>query len=84
MGVQAFPVPFKVRLNAPYSEESSEDVRARMHAIQENEIDQLRELSKFLEMEIRFAEQYLDVLRGVKDDWIDEFVVIPSNIRKLF
>jgi hypothetical protein len=47
-----------------------------MHAIQENEIDQLRELSKFLEMETRFAEQYLDVLNGVKDDWIDEFVVI--------
>jgi hypothetical protein len=45
-----------------------------MHAIQENEIDQLRELSRFLEMEIRFAEQYLDVLRGVKEDWIDECV----------
>lgn len=54
------------------SEETSEDVRARMHAIQENEIDQLRELSKFLEMEIRLAEQYLDVLTGVKEDWIDE------------
>jgi len=46
-----------------------------MHAIQENEIDQLRELSKFLEMEIRFAEQHLDVLRVIKDDWIDEFVI---------
>lgn len=54
-----------------------------MHAIQENEIDQLRELSKFLEMEIRFAEQYLDVLRGVKEDWIDEFVVISAT-RKNF
>lgn len=52
-----------------------------MHAIQENEIDQLRELSKFLELEIRLADQYLDVLRGVKDDWIDEFVAI-STIRK--
>lgn len=52
-----------------------------MHAIQENEIDQLRELSKLLEMEIRFAEQYLDVLSGVKEDWIDEFVV-TSTIRK--
>jgi len=50
-----------------------------MHAIQENEIDQLRELSKFLEMETRFAEQYLDVLRGVKEDWIDEFVVISTT-----
>ena len=53
-----------------------------MHAIQENEIDQLRELSKFLEMETRFAEQYLDVLRDVKDDWIDEFVA-TSTIRKV-
>ena len=60
------------------SEESSEDVRARMHAIQENEIDQLRELSRFLEMEIKFSEQYLDVLRGVKEDWIDEWVIIST------
>lgn len=50
-----------------------------MHAIQENEIDQLRELSKFLEMEIKFAEQYVDVLRSVKEDWIDEFVVISTT-----
>ena len=50
-----------------------------MHAIQENEIDQLRELSKFLEMEIKFAEQYVDVLRSVKEDWIDEFVVVPAT-----
>ena len=64
----------------PYSEETSEDVRARMHAIQENEIDQLRELSKFLEMETRFAEQYLEVLSGVKEDWIDEYVLV-STIR---
>ena len=55
-----------------------------MHAIQENEIDQLRELSKFLEMEIRFAEQNLDVLRGVKEDWIDECVVISSVVRQDF
>jgi hypothetical protein len=69
--------------NPPHSEDTSEDVRARMHAIQENEIDQLRELSKFLEMEIKFAEQHLDVLKGVQDDWIDEFVVI-SIIRPIF
>ena len=49
-----------------------------MHAIQENEIDQLRELSKFLEMETRFAEQYLDVLSGIKEDWIDEYVFIAT------
>ena len=53
-----------------------------MHAIQENEIDQLRELSRFLEMEIRFAEQYMDVLKGVKEDWIDEYVVISSTAQR--
>lgn len=49
-----------------------------MHAIQENEIDQLRELSKFLEMETRFAEQYQDVLTGIKEDWIDEYAHITT------
>ena len=53
-----------------------------MHAIQENEIDQLRDLSKCLEMEIRFAEQYLDVLRGVKEDWVDESVTIHHSIHQ--
>ena len=70
----------RITANPACSEETSEDVRARMHAIQENEIDQLRELSKFLEMEIRFAEQNLDVLRGVKEDWIDECAVIPFTV----
>ena len=55
-----------------------------MHAIQENEIDQLRELSKFLEMEIRFAEQYLNVLNVVKEDWIDECVTISPDNANIF
>lgn len=37
---------------------------------------------KLLETEIRFTEQYLDVLRDVKEDWIDEFVV-TSTMRKV-
>ena len=49
-----------------------------MDAIQENEIDQLRELSKFLEMETRFAEQYLDVLSGIKEDRIDKHMLIAT------
>lgn len=85
MQIVSVPLP-PFRLNSPrvLSEETSEDVRARMHAIQENEIDQLRELSKLLEMEIRFAEQYLAVLKGVKEDWIDECVVIPLHRTKPF
>ncbi|KAI0920213.1 hypothetical protein AcV5_010014 [Taiwanofungus camphoratus] len=53
-------------------EETSEDVRARMHAIQENEMVQLRELTAFLDLEMNFVEQYLEVLRDVKAGWIDE------------
>lgn len=55
------------------SEETSEDVRARMHAIQENEMVQLRELTAFLDLEMNFVEQYLEVLRDVKAGWIDEY-----------
>lgn len=50
----------------------NEDVRARMLAIQENEIEQLRDLTNFLDMEIQFVKQYLEVLQEAKSDWIDE------------
>jgi hypothetical protein len=45
-----------------------------MHAIQENEIGQLRDLTSFLDVEINFVERYLDVLKDVKSDWYDECV----------
>ena len=54
------------------SEETQEDVRARMYAIQENELEQLRELTGFLDTEINFVQQYLDVLKEAKTNWIDE------------
>ncbi|PSR76797.1 hypothetical protein PHLCEN_2v8178 [Hermanssonia centrifuga] len=53
-------------------EETTEDVRARMYAIQEDELEQLRELTGFLDMQIHFVEQYLDVLKEAKSSWIDE------------
>lgn len=43
-----------------------------MYAIQENELDQLRDLTGFLDNELRFAEQYVEVLRDVKSNWVDE------------
>ena len=54
------------------SEETAEDVRARIYAIQENEIDQQRELTNFLDLELNFAEQYVEVLHDVKMNWVDE------------
>ncbi|KAI0819800.1 BAR-domain-containing protein [Trametes gibbosa] len=53
-------------------EETLEDVRARMFAIQENEVVQLRELTSFLDLEISFVQSYLHELQKVRDDWIDE------------
>lgn len=46
-----------------------------MHAIQENEVVQLRELTSFLDLEINFVEQYLNVLKEVKSDWYDQCVL---------
>ena len=64
------------------SEETAEDVRARIYAIQENEIDQQRELTNFLDLELNFAEQYVEVLRDVKMNWVEEYVslgISPSS-----
>jgi hypothetical protein len=56
------------------SEETSEDVRGRARAIQENEIQQLRDLTNFLDIEINFVQQYLEVLQDVKSNWCDVYV----------
>ncbi|TFY73363.1 hypothetical protein EWM64_g10650 [Hericium alpestre] len=47
-------------------EETAEDVRARMYAIQENEKAQHRDLKEFVDLEVNFAEQYLEALREVQ------------------
>jgi hypothetical protein len=48
-----------------------------MQAIQENEIQQLRALTSFFDLELNFAKQYYEVLQDVKANWCDEYVV-PS------
>lgn len=48
------------------------DVRLRMTVIQENEINQLQSLTDLLCLEMNFIQQYMDVLRDVKDGWVDE------------
>ena len=51
------------------SDEMTEDLRAHMHAIQENEHNQLEELSSFLTLETNFVQSYLAVLQDVKEGW---------------
>ncbi|KAG8215420.1 hypothetical protein J3R82DRAFT_9028 [Butyriboletus roseoflavus] len=57
------------------SEETSEDVRSRIQAIQENEILQLRELTNFLDIQLNFARQYFEILDDVKASWCDELTL---------
>lgn len=64
------------------SEETSEDVRARAWTIQENEIHQLRDLTSFLDVELNFVQQYLEVLQDVKSGWCDTYVSpLPTLIK---
>ncbi|KZP05432.1 BAR-domain-containing protein [Athelia psychrophila] len=56
-------------------EETSEDVRARAEIIQANDAKQLKELTSFLDLEINFVQQYLEVLQQVKADWGDSNVL---------
>ncbi|KDQ52355.1 hypothetical protein JAAARDRAFT_198274 [Jaapia argillacea MUCL 33604] len=58
-------------------EETLEDVRAIMVAIQENEMQQIRELTSFLDVERNYVEQYRDLLQDTKDNWVD----VPSVTR---
>ncbi|KAK0197359.1 BAR-domain-containing protein [Armillaria mellea] len=66
------------RAQARY-DEAAEDVRAYMHAIQENEIDQLRELTGFLESEVNFVKQYLEVLQETQAEWSNTSDVVPRR-----
>ncbi|TFK47129.1 BAR-domain-containing protein [Heliocybe sulcata] len=56
-------------------EETLEDVRAIMVAIQENESSQIRDLTTFLEHEMNFVQQYTEVLRDAKLNWVDVYVL---------
>ncbi|TFK37555.1 hypothetical protein BDQ12DRAFT_666840 [Crucibulum laeve] len=61
-------------------EETAEDVRAHMEVIQDNELNQQKELTSFLDLEVNFVQNYLEVLQGVKADW--KASAAPSDHRK--
>ena len=46
-----------------------EDLRAYMHAIQENELNQLQGLTALIDTELNFVQNYLSVLKEVKSDF---------------
>ncbi|PPQ64116.1 hypothetical protein CVT24_008727 [Panaeolus cyanescens] len=60
-------------------EETAEDIRAHMHAIQENELNQHRELTAFLDLETNFVESYLEVLRDVRSEWQERVDGLPAS-----
>ena len=59
------------------SDEAEIDVQSRIEAVQQNEIDQIRELGLLLDNELNYAEQYAQILRDVKDNWPGKYV-LPS------
>lgn len=52
-----------------FSDETAEDIRALTEAIRGDDAFHLRELTDFLDLEINFAQQYLEVLKDVKSEW---------------
>ncbi|EKM76576.1 hypothetical protein AGABI1DRAFT_115685 [Agaricus bisporus var. burnettii JB137-S8] len=57
-------------------EETAEDIRAHMEHVRSADAHHQRELSGFLDIEMNFAQQYLDVLRDVKSDWSQDHTPI--------
>jgi hypothetical protein len=71
---------YATRLIPDLSEETSEDVRVRARAIQENEVQQLQDLTNVLNVEVNFVQQYLEVLQDVKSNWFDACVIYVSRL----
>ncbi|KAJ7193503.1 hypothetical protein GGX14DRAFT_405409 [Mycena pura] len=65
-------------------EETKDEVEAHMHAIQDNEIVQLRELTGFLTLHINFVEQYLDVLKETRAKWPSDDTSNVSHTKHSF
>ena len=66
-------MPFIVTcLTDNISEETVEDLRAHIHAIQENEHSQLHELTTLVDVEFNYVQNYLDILKDVKAGWQDQ------------
>ena len=51
-----------------------------MTSIQDREIDQFKDLSQFLETETKFTQAYLEILKDLKRNWIDELGVSYSSL----
>ncbi|KZV86090.1 BAR-domain-containing protein [Exidia glandulosa HHB12029] len=67
-------------------EEVSEDVQTRMIAIQENEVQQWHDLTAFLDVQLKFAMDYVGIVQDIKRDWINESSikrVTPSRPRSV-
>jgi hypothetical protein len=56
-------------IDAGLSEEISTEVQNQMEKIQDGELEQFRDLSRLLDMEMKFVEGWLDTLREIKEDW---------------
>ncbi|KIO26365.1 hypothetical protein M407DRAFT_7859 [Tulasnella calospora MUT 4182] len=65
----------EVRLAKARYDEVSDDVQARMFYIQDNEIQQLRDLTTFLDMMLDFTTKCTTTLQEVKDNWIDDSAI---------
>lgn len=68
------------RAQARY-DEAEEDLHAYMKVVQDNEIEQQRELGALLDAELNFVQQYVSVLKDVKSDWQDGSILSRNKTR---
>ncbi|KAL1742058.1 hypothetical protein HDZ31DRAFT_44090 [Schizophyllum fasciatum] len=67
-------------------EEAEEDVRAHIHQIQESEASLLREVTVFLDSEIKYVKNWLEILEETREDWPETKRILATDnapVRKL-
>lgn len=48
------------------------ELQTQTERIQDGEMDQFKDLGRLLDMELRFAESWVDTLKEIKTDWPDK------------
>ncbi|KAG8755792.1 hypothetical protein FRC14_003673, partial [Serendipita sp. 396] len=62
-------------------EEISEEVQSQIIRIQDGEMDQLKDLTRFLDLELKFAESWVSELREIKEEWPKDQDVYRVSMR---
>ncbi len=74
---------FRHSLMPGHSEETQEELYSRMSLFQEGEKQQMVDLTDFLDAELDFVAKYYEILRDLKTEWNNGWVLTYSPLSRI-